>query len=91
MAVPSPFSDVPLAPPDPILGITEAYLADPNPGKVNLGVGVYLDEGGKVPILRCVAEAQRRWIAREDSKGYLPIDGVKAYNRHVQELVLGKD
>jgi aromatic-amino-acid transaminase len=91
MASPSPFAEVPLAPPDPILGITEAYLADPNPGKVNLGVGVYLDENGKVPILRCVAEAQRRWIEKEDSKGYLPIDGVKSFNRNVQALVLGPD
>ena len=89
MAFASPFAAIPAAPPDPILGITEAFLADPNPGKVNLGVGVYLDETGRVPILKCVAEAQRRWIAREDSKGYLPIDGVKAFNRHVQELVLG--
>lgn len=91
MALASPFAEVPQAPPDPILGITEAYLADPNPGKVNLGVGVYLDETGKVPILKCVAEAQRRWIGREDSKGYLPIDGVKTFNRHVQRLVLGPE
>jgi aromatic-amino-acid transaminase len=87
----SAFRDVPQAPPDPILGLTEAYLADPNPAKVNLGVGVYLDEHGKVPILRCVAEAQKRWIAAEDSKGYLPIDGIKPYNRAIQELVLGED
>ncbi len=87
----SPFAEVPQAPPDPILGITEAFLADPNPNKVNLGVGVYLDENGKVPILKCIAEAQRRWIEKEDSKGYLPIDGVKSYNRHVQELVLGRE
>jgi len=91
MPASSPFRDVPQAPPDPILGLTEAYLADPNPVKVNLGVGVYLDENGKVPILRCVAEAQKRWIAAEDSKGYLPIDGIKTYNRAIQELLLGKD
>lgn len=91
MSTPSPFAEVPAAPPDPILGLTEAFLQDTNPGKVNLGVGVYLDESGKVPILQCVAEAQRRWIAREDSKGYLPIDGVKAYNTATRELVLGRD
>ena len=91
MAARSPFAEVPQAPPDPILGITEAFLADTNPDKVNLGVGVYLDENGKVPILTCIAEAQRRWLAKEDSKSYLPIDGVKAYNRHVQELVLGQN
>ncbi len=91
MATRSPFAEIPQAPPDPILGITEAFLADPNPDKVNLGVGVYQNEEGKVPILKCVTEAQRRWLAKEDSKGYLPIDGVKAYNRHVQRLVLGDD
>lgn len=87
----SPFAGVPAAPPDPILGLTEAYIKDPRTDKVNLGVGVYLDEHGKVPILRCVAEAQRRWIEREDSKSYLPIDGIKAYNEATRNLVLGPD
>jgi len=87
----SPFAQVPAAPPDPILGLTEAFLKDPTHGKVNLGVGVYLNEHGKVPILQCVAEAQRRWLEQEDTKTYLPIDGIKAYNRAAQELVLGQD
>lgn len=86
----SPFSEVPLAPPDPILGLTEAFLADKNPNKVNLGVGAYLDETGKVPVLSVVREAERRWYEKEDSKGYLPIDGVPSYRREVENLLFGK-
>lgn len=86
----SAFSVVPAAEPDPILGLTEAFLKDPRPEKVNLGVGVYLNEQGKVPILRCVAEAQRRWIEMEDGKGYLPIDGIRTYNAATRSLVLGE-
>ena len=79
--VSSPFSDVQLAPADPILGLTEAFQADKNPKKVNLGVGVYQDAQGKVPVLRAVREAEKRWYDREDSKTYLPIDGVPAYGK----------
>src|SRR5207248_10900691 len=87
--VESPFSQIEQAPPDPILGLTEAFNADPNPNKVNLGVGVYQDGSGKVPVLHVVREAEERWLAREDSKSYLPIDGAPAYNRQVQELLFG--
>ncbi|HYJ09285.1 MAG TPA: amino acid aminotransferase [Polyangiaceae bacterium] len=87
----SPFSEVPLAPADPILGLTEAFVADKNPKKVNLGVGVYQDGSGKVPVLSVVREAERLWFDKEDSKSYLPIDGVPAYRKEVQELLLGKD
>jgi aromatic-amino-acid transaminase len=87
----SPFSDVTLAPPDPILGLTEAFVADKNPKKVNLGVGAYLDETGKVPVLAVVREAERRWYEKEDSKGYLPIDGVPAYRREVETLLFGRE
>src|SRR6266550_3103201 len=87
----SPFADIPAAPPDPILGLTEAFNADPNPNKVNLGVGVYQDASGKVPVLRVVREAEDRWRAREDSKSYLPIDGAPLYNQHVQKLLLGSE
>jgi aromatic-amino-acid transaminase len=87
----SPFSDVPLAPADPILGLTEAFLADSNPKKVNLGVGVYQNGQGKVPVLAAVREAERRWYEKEDSKTYLPIDGVPAYVAAVQKLLFGKD
>ena len=63
-----------------ILGLTEAFLADPSPDKVNLGVGVYQDDSGKVPVLDVVREAEKRWLAKEETKTYLPIDGVPAYN-----------
>lgn len=86
----SPFSDVPLAPPDPILGLTEAFLSDQNPNKVNLGVGAYLDETGKVPVLSVVRDAEKRWYEREDSKGYLPIDGVPTYRKEVEALLFGR-
>ena len=80
----SPFSNITQAPADPILGLTEAFNADQNPHKVNLGVGVYQDGNGKVPVLKAVREAEVRWHEREDSKSYLPIDGVPAYNKQVQ-------
>jgi aromatic-amino-acid transaminase len=85
----SPFSDVALAPPDPILGLTDAFLADTSPNKVNLGVGVYQDATGKVPVLRVVREAERLWYEKEDSKSYLPIDGAPLYRSEVQKLLFG--
>ncbi|HET9960136.1 MAG TPA: amino acid aminotransferase [Polyangiaceae bacterium] len=85
------FSQIPLAPADPILGLTEAFQADTNPKKVNLGVGVYQDAQGKVPVLRVVREAERRWYEKEESKTYLPIDGVPAYNKAVAGLLFGND
>jgi aromatic-amino-acid transaminase len=87
----SPFSQVPLAPPDPILGLTEAFLADQNPKKVNLGVGVYQDASGRVPVLKVVREAEKRVYEKEESKSYLPIDGSPAYAREVQKLIFGAD
>ncbi len=87
----SPFSDVPLAPPDPILGLTEAYNADLNPNKVNLGVGVYQDENAKVPLLEVVRIAEERWQAKEDTKNYLTQVGAPAYTAPVQALLLGDD
>lgn len=87
----SPFSNVPLAPADPILGLTEAFVADPNPSKVNLGVGVYQDGSGKVPVLQVVREAERVWYEKEDSKSYLPIDGAPAFRKELQALLLGAD
>lgn len=83
------FAQVAQAPADPILGLTEAFNADKNPAKVNLGVGVYQDENGKVPVLRVVREAERLWYEKEETKSYIPIDGVPAYNKLVQQLVLG--
>lgn len=85
----SPFAAVTLAPADPILGLTEAFVADKNPKKVNLGVGVYQDSNGKVPVLSVVREAEKLWYDKEDSKSYIAIDGVPSYRKEVQELLLG--
>lgn len=80
-------SSVERAPRDPILGLTEAFVADERPGKVNLGVGVYMDEAGKVPLLECVRAAQQRLAEAQKPYGYLPIDGLKAYDDAVAGLV----
>ena len=85
------FADVHLAPRDPILGITEAYNADANPRKVNLGVGVYCNDEGKVPLLECVKRAEREITAKATPRTYLPIDGLPAYDKSVQQLLLGSD
>jgi aromatic-amino-acid transaminase len=76
-----------MAPSDPILGVTEAYVADQNPRKVNLGVGVYYDDNGKVPLLECVRHAESERLKAAPPRGYLPIDGLAAYDKAVQELV----
>src|SRR5688500_16099581 len=85
----SPFSDVSLAPPDPILGLTDAFLADTNPHKVNLGGGGNQDATGQVPVRRVVREGERLWYEKEDSKSYLPIDGTPLYRSEVQKLLFG--
>jgi aromatic-amino-acid transaminase len=90
--LPAPlFSAVEMAPRDPILGITEAFVADPNPNKINLGVGVYCDDNGKVPLLECVRKAEARMMEKAAPRTYLPIDGLAAYDKAVQELVFGAD
>jgi len=85
------FTAVEMAPRDPILGITEAYNADKNPNKVNLGVGVYYDDSGKVPLLECVRKAEAQLMEKNAPRTYLPIDGLAAYDKAVQELVFGAD
>ncbi|MFW6856428.1 MULTISPECIES: amino acid aminotransferase [Burkholderia] len=85
------FSAVELAPRDPILGLNEAFNADTRPTKVNLGVGVYTNEEGKIPLLRAVADAEKARVAAGLPRGYLPIDGIAAYDAAVQKLLLGKD
>jgi aromatic-amino-acid transaminase len=78
-----------MAPRDPILGITEAFKADKNPNKVNLGVGVYNDDDGKLPLLECVKRAEQALTQKAAPRGYLPIDGLPAYDAAVQQLVFG--
>ena len=89
--LPSPLASVPMAPSDPILGVTEAYVADASPRKVNLGVGVYTDDQGKIPLLECVRHAESERLKSASPRGYLPIDGLAAYDRAVQTLVFGKE
>jgi aromatic-amino-acid transaminase len=83
------FSAVEMAPRDPILGLNEQFAADPNPAKVNLGVGVYYDDQGKLPLLDCVQAAEQAMMAAPTARGYLPIDGIAAYDAGVKALVFG--
>lgn len=84
------FEKVQIAPPDPILGLTEMFKADSNPDKINLSVGVYQDASGKTPVLGTVKEAEKQILAKEDSKGYLPMTGDPAYCAQVQGLLFGE-
>ncbi|MCL2736561.1 MAG: aspartate/tyrosine/aromatic aminotransferase [Propionibacteriaceae bacterium] len=85
------FSSLDPAPRDPILGMTEAFNADPAPEKVNLGVGVYLDETGKTPLMAAVRAVEQDLATRERPRGYLPIDGMPAFKAPVQALVFGEN
>jgi aromatic-amino-acid transaminase len=85
------FTAVEMAPRDPILGLNEQYNADTNPNKVNLGVGVYFDDNGKLPLLQCVQAAEKTMMATPTARGYLPIDGIVAYDAAVKGLVFGAD
>ncbi|MDI6746419.1 MAG: amino acid aminotransferase [Rhodocyclaceae bacterium] len=85
------FANVEMAPRDPILGLNEAFNADKNPGKVNLGVGVYFGDDGKIPLLAAVKAAEKSRLEAQPPRGYQPIDGTPAYNNAVQNLLFGKD
>ncbi|MES2687282.1 MAG: aminotransferase class I/II-fold pyridoxal phosphate-dependent enzyme, partial [Pseudomonadota bacterium] len=85
------FTAVEMAPRDPILGLNEQFNADSNPNKVNLGVGVYYDDKGKLPLLQCVQIAEKAMMEAPKPRGYLPMDGVAAYDAAVKTLVFGAD
>lgn len=85
------FSAVEMAPRDPILGLNEAYNADSRANKVNLGVGVYYNEQGRIPVLRAVATAEKALVEAQTPRGYLPIDGINSYDKAVQKLIFGAD
>ncbi|MDQ0013063.1 aromatic-amino-acid transaminase [Variovorax boronicumulans] len=87
----SMFTAVEMAPRDPILGLNEQFAADTNPNKVNLGVGVYYDDNGKLPLLQCVQAAEQNMMKAPTARGYLPIDGIVAYDNAVKTLVFGAD
>jgi aromatic-amino-acid transaminase len=85
------FQAITLAPRDPILGLTEAFAADPRPTKVNLGAGVYVDDNGRIPLLRAVREAERARVEAGVPRGYLPIEGLAAYDAAVQKMLFGEN
>jgi aromatic-amino-acid transaminase len=85
------FSAVEMAPRDPILGLNETFNADSRPGKVNLGVGVYFDDNGKLPLLGAVKVAEKTRLEAMPARGYQPIEGMVAYNQAVQALLFGKE
>jgi aromatic-amino-acid transaminase len=85
------FTAVEMAPRDPILGLNEQFAADSNPNKVNLGVGVYFDDNGKLPLLQCVQAAEKAMMEKPTPRGYLPIDGIAAYDNGVKALVFGAE
>ncbi len=85
------FAAVEMAPRDPILGLNEAYNAEKNPAKVNLGVGVYFGDDGKIPLLAAVKAAEKARLETQPPRGYQPIEGTPAYNGAVQNLMFGKD
>ncbi|MCY7318721.1 MAG: aspartate/tyrosine/aromatic aminotransferase [Ramlibacter sp.] len=85
------FTAVEMAPRDPILGLNEQFNADTNPHKVNLGVGVYYDDNGKLPLLQCVQKAEKQMMEAPQARGYLPIDGIAANHSAVRNLVYGAE
>ena len=85
------FAAVEMAPRDPIFGLTEAYNAETRANKVNLGVGVYYDDNGKVPLLASVKAAERARLETMPPRGYQPIEGLAGYNQAVQKLLFGPD
>ncbi len=85
------FSAVEMAPRDPILGLNEAFNADTRQNKVNLGVGVYYNEEGRIPLLRAVAAAEMARLELNAPRGYLPIEGIASYDMAVQGLLFGAD
>ncbi len=76
---------------DPILSLNEAFQADPRPGKVNLSIGIYFDDAGRIPVLDCVKQAEAQMLAEGGAKPYLPIEGSAAMRSAVQALLFGAD
>ncbi|MBN1437026.1 MAG: aspartate/tyrosine/aromatic aminotransferase [Sedimentisphaerales bacterium] len=85
------FQQLEPAPADPILGLTEAFKADTNPNKINLGVGIYKDAQGNTPIFSAVKKAEQKILQTETTKNYLPIPGAAEYAAAVQKLLFGAD
>lgn len=83
------FEKITAAPADPILGLGEAFKSETRNNKINLGIGVYKDAKGNTPIVKAVKEAERRLLEQENTKNYLPIDGVADFNARTKELLFG--
>ena len=77
-------------PDDPILGLAAACKADPNPNKVDLTIGIYMDEQGLCPVFEAVRQAQQVLMAEETTKAYMPPAGDAAFNSGMQQLLLGE-
>ncbi|MDH4224751.1 MAG: aminotransferase class I/II-fold pyridoxal phosphate-dependent enzyme, partial [Deltaproteobacteria bacterium] len=86
----APFAKLETAPPDPILGLTDAFRADPNPDKINLGVGVYLNDDGANTVLKAVKQAEKILLEEETTKNYLPIQGEPAFGKLTQTMLFGE-
>jgi len=91
VAADSMFEGVEQAPPDPILGVTQAFRADNDANKLNLGVGAYRDDNLQPVVLSVVRKAEERVVAQKNNKEYLPIDGFAAFNKVSAELMFGAD
>ena len=83
------FEFLPIAPPDSILGLSDAFSRDPRSNKINLTVGVFKDEEGRTPILKTVKKAEEILLRSETTKGYMPIEGHPGYLKAVVDLVFG--
>ena len=86
---PSPLAALELAPIDPIISVSEAFVADTNASKVNLGIGIYCNDSGKVPVLECIKLAEQKFVAAGKPTYYLPMDGLGSFNRAAQDLLFG--
>ena len=87
----SVFANVPLVPGDPILGVTDAFNADSRPFKANLGVGIYCDDTGRIPVLESVKTVETSLLGQVRPRPYLPIDGLASYNAATQKLLFGAE
>ncbi|MCE2656897.1 MAG: aromatic amino acid transaminase [Rubrivivax sp.] len=76
---------------DPILSLNEAFQRDPRPHKVNLSIGIYFDDEGRIPVLDCVAQAEAQLLAEGGAKSYLPIEGSPAARAAIQALLFGAE
>jgi aromatic-amino-acid transaminase len=85
------FKQIPPYPGDPILGLNEQFQKDTRSHKVNLAIGIYFDDDGRIPTLDCVQKAESQILQEASSKSYLPIEGLPLFNQAVQQLIFGEN